>query len=331
MDGDRLDDRIDDELARRIRACLAHLGNDTPAAPPLRRPRRAVGMLRAAAAVVLLALVAVTVILFVQSDDKVSAITPGLLRFDPIDESVGELFEQAAAAALTAGDDLPGGGVLYTETETWTLDADFGNEQRIVELTATVQERWTDATGAGRLEIRPGRTLEPGEVGGIFVPPDTATEPIVGVPISGLNVEQHGTVPDDADAIVTLETLGIGSSDDAELLRALAGLLRQEPFGAEQKAALWRSIGAIDGLDVLGTTTDRLGREAVGVALTSRTTGIETRTIFLFDPASATALAIEEVVTGDSRDLDIPTPALTGYHVIVDRTVVDGVGIRPQN
>jgi hypothetical protein len=325
------DDAIDDELARRIRASLSHLGNDTPAAPPIRSRRRSVGVLRAAAAVVVLALVAVTVILFVQSDDQVSAVTPGLLRFDPLDASAAELLEQAAVSALAAGDDLADGGVLYVQAETWTLDAVFGDERGTVGLTATVQERWTDPTGAGRLEIRPGRTLEAGEVGGIFIPPDTAAEPTIGVPISGLNVEQHGAVPDDADAIVTLETLGIGSDDQTELLRTLAGLLRQEPFDAAQKAALWRSVAAIDGLEVLGTTTDRLGREAVGVALTGRSTGIETRTIFLFDPATATALATEEVLTGDSRALDIPTPALAEYQVLVDSMVVESVGTRPRD
>ncbi|MEQ8717428.1 MAG: CU044_5270 family protein [Acidimicrobiales bacterium] len=325
------DDRLDDELARRIRASLAHLGNDMPASPPIRSPRRSVGVLRAAAAVVVLALVAVTVVLFVQSDDEVSAVTPGLLRFDPIDEGAAELLERAATAALAAGDDLSDGGVLYVQAETWDLDADFIGEAKNVAMTAIVEESWTDRTGAGRRELRPGRTLEPGEVGGVFVPPDTAGEATVEAPISGLNVEQHGAVPDDADAIVTLETLGIGSDDQTELLQALAGLLRREPFDAAQKAALWRSIGAIDGLEVLGSTTDRFGREAVGVALTGRSTGVETQTIFLFDPATATALATEEVLTGDSRALDIPTPALVGYHVLVDSVVVDSVGTRPQD
>lgn len=325
------DEGIDDELARRIRSSVAHLGNDTPAAPPIRRRRRSAALLRAAAAVVVLALVAVTVILFVQSDDQVSAVTPGLLRFDPIDADADALFEQAATSALAAGDDLPDGGVLYVQAETWTLQGVFGDELSTVELTATVQETWTDETGAGRLELRPGRTLEPGEVGGVFLPPDTTAEPDVGAPIPGFNVEQHGTVPDDADAIVTLETLQVGSGDDSDLFRTIAGLLLQEPFDAAQKAALWRSLGAIEDLDVLGTTTDRLDREAVGVALTSRSTGVETQTIFLFDPASGTALATEEVLTGDSRDLDIPTPALTGYHVQVHRAVVDEIGTRPQN
>lgn len=323
------DDGLDDELARRIRTAVAHLGTDTPASLPVRRRHRAAGALRAAAAVVVLALVAVTVVLVVQSDDQVSAITPGLLRFDPVDASAAELLEQAAVSALAAGDDLADGGVLYVQAETWTLDALFGDEGTAVGLTATVQETWTGRTGAGRLELRPGRALVPGEVDGVFVPPDTAGEPVIGVPISGLNVEQHGAVPHDATAIVTLETLGIGSEDQTELLRTLAGLLQREPFDAGQKAALWRSIAAIDGLEVLGTTTDRLGREAIGVALTSLQTGIESQTIFLFDPRTATSLAVEQVLIGDSRALDIPTPALVEYYMLVDRTVVADVGTRP--
>lgn len=331
----------DEELARRIRVSVAHLGLDHPASPPVhsrarRSPYRTANLVKLAAVFAVLVMIAVGALVVAGSGRDVSAVTPGVLRFDPVDEEPAALFERAAAAALEEGGAAPGSGeALYVLSEAWFLDTVVGEDGGTdVSLRSTVEETWVDAGGRGVRQVWPGRELEPGEVGDAFVPPDWSTTPDARFDEVVIGAGVASRVPDDPGPTVSLDTLGWaddGGDVDAQLFRAVAGLLLDAPLGPAQRSVLWSTLAEIDGVDVLGSTTDRAGREGVGVATTTDITGIETRWMLVFDPDTGRALALEAVMVGDTRDLDIPTPALSEFTVVVESTIVDGVGERPES
>lgn len=322
----------DEELAERIRQAVSHIGNKAP--PPLRarRQRRPRRLVATAAAAVVIAIVAFAVVVIVDSGGQASAIGPGLLQYEPVDTDAASLLAEAAAAALDAPS--PGSDdVYYTLREVWDLDIAVGETPFTddVTLRASTEEVWTEPSRRATVAIWPGRQLEPGDVTDTYLPPRYDSEPDTTFATPDLNAGITTRVPDDPAAIITLDTLGVAAdtNGDALLFEFLAGLLSQARLTPNQRAAAWNSLTTIDGLKVLGTTTDRAGRPGVAIATESRAVGLTTRLVFVFDPASGQPLAVEEVLLGDSGSLDIPTPALISYSTLIDAVYVPTVGDRP--
>jgi hypothetical protein len=80
---------------------------------------------------------------------------------------------------------------------------------------------------------------------------------------------------------------------DQEFL-LIGELLAQPGLTAEQRASLYRAAGQLDGIELLGPTTDPVGRGGEGFAITIG----NRRAVIVFDPINAAPLATEDYTDG---------------------------------
>src|SRR5207237_4444564 len=88
-----------------------------------------------------------------------------------------------------------------------------------------------------------------------------------------------------------------------EMFTEIGAVLREDPFPAKVRAALYRVAARIPGIQALGLTRDGIGRPALAVALDDTLYGM--RSELLFDPKTSRLLGERSVVVK-------PPPA---YHV----------------
>jgi hypothetical protein len=124
---------------------------------------------------------------------------------------------------------------------------------------------------------------------------------------------------------------GQGGNIDNELFTQVGDALRQQAAPPRLRAALYRTLALIPGVQYLGSVRDRLGRPAVGVARTDDANGAKTRHELLFDPKTSELLAEQEVMLGVPSGLRglIRPGTVTGDAVYLRRAAVDRLGQRP--
>jgi hypothetical protein len=88
-----------------------------------------------------------------------------------------------------------------------------------------------------------------------------------------------------------------------EMFTEIGDLLREDPIPAKVRAALYRVVARIPGIEMLGLTHDGIGRPALAVALNDTLYGM--RSELLFDPSTSRLLGEASIVVK-------PPPA---YHV----------------
>ncbi len=96
------------------------------------------------------------------------------------------------------------------------------------------------------------------------------------------------------------------------------------------RAALYRVIAHLPGVQLLGWQTDRLGRRGIAVALSHAEIGDEaTRRELLFDPASGEPLQTQLVQTAPLIDIPgtapLPRGTVLRYTVFIERGVVNSI------
>ena len=99
-----------------------------------------------------------------------------------------------------------------------------------------------------------------------------------------------------------------GRGGDAML--AIQSLLTEWTLTDAQHAAMLQSLLTYDDLEVLGSTTDRLGRAVVGIAAPGR--GDQTATL-LVSADSGRIVGIERSVLNDDEDLMVPAGTVVSY------------------
>jgi hypothetical protein len=99
-----------------------------------------------------------------------------------------------------------------------------------------------------------------------------------------------------------------GRGGDA--MRAIESLLTEWTLTDAQHAAMLQSLLTYDDLEVLGSTTDRLGRPVVGIAAPGR--GDQTATL-LVSAESGRIVGIERSVLNDDEDLMVPAGTVVSY------------------
>jgi hypothetical protein len=108
-----------------------------------------------------------------------------------------------------------------------------------------------------------------------------------------------------------------GPPEAAELLTAARDLRAARAIDPTLEAALLRVLATRPELISLGTATDRLGRLVDAVALDSDYSGLPTRYVLLFDPASGQLLGSEDVLTKSAGKLAVPIPSVISYAIYV--------------
>ena len=122
-----------------------------------------------------------------------------------------------------------------------------------------------------------------------------------------------------------------GAREDVAATFHFAGTFLQAGAPPQVRAALYRLIQGLPGIEALGPMTDRLGRHGTGVGFTQY--GV--RDVLIFDPATSAVLEREGIAVDPTR-IDMPpgearfrAGEVINYTVYAASGVVDSVGAVP--
>lgn len=116
----------------------------------------------------------------------------------------------------------------------------------------------------------------------------------------------------------------------ASVFEVIADRLLLASTSPTLRAALYRVIAHLPGVQLLGWQTDRLGRRGIAVAISHAEVGDETtRRELLFDPTTGEPLQTQLVQTAPLTDIPgtapLPRGTVLGYTVFINRGVVNSI------
>lgn len=232
-------------------------------------PRRRTGVVwagvtTATAAIAIAILVAVNVLMPAQT---AVALTPPLLKYSPAG-SLDDLLDDAEQQLAAPPDTVQRSEV---HSVTWGWNVEMGSK-RVEIVPQEVSFEWS-ATGGSSTTITAGDSYwsrnerppgvepspyKPGQlIDRVVTPPENFTLAPDAVALTGSTK---------ADLERALAVFGATpDSTSGELLAAATGLLQYWTLDDEQHATLLELLDEAGGLTVLGRTTDRIGREVIGI------------------------------------------------------------------
>ncbi|MFT4157575.1 MAG: hypothetical protein QM630_06565 [Microbacterium sp.] len=236
------------------------------------------------------------------------AATPPLLDVTPMSASAPELLKEMETMRLTGAESRS-----TIRAQTWALNTSIDEDGTIV--SSVVEPQWSETTFSadGSVHYRlvaaepfPGQSddslPEPGAVlvDETFLPGDWDSPIEQGPP---------------TDVAAVGDYLAAFSGDDAlsagQTLREVTSIVSNYLLTPEQEAALIGYLSTLDGLQVSGSTTDRLGRTGIVFSASDRAPG-EAEDRLIISPRSGQILAAETLYTGSTRT-DITSPAVIDY------------------
>jgi hypothetical protein len=114
-----------------------------------------------------------------------------------------------------------------------------------------------------------------------------------------------------------------GGEADTGATFQFAGTFLQSGAPPEVRAALYRMIESLPGVEPLGPMTDKLGRHGVGVGLTQY--GV--RDVLIFDSATSAVLEREGIVADPSQVHPLPGSAQYSVGAVINYTVYEASGV----
>jgi hypothetical protein len=302
-----------------LAAILRTPREDPPPAPRRRLPRAALAAALATAAA------AVALAVLPSDDDRGSAAARAL-------NDVAGIAEAKAAPA-------PQRGVAYSVIETASLGTN-GDPPPFSVLLPSRIERWARPDGSGRVIATDRPPVFPGDrdrrrwiaagrpdLGEVtrsdkrFGPGELNDVADPGLPPSRDLPTEPGALEDALRRVADQH-----SAPDVKVFELAARVLAQANPSPELRAALYRLLAGLDGVEKLDRTRDPRGRPAAAVAVESDYSGQPTRTVLYFDPETAEPLGHTEELLVEVMYTDGP---VQGYEIVVARGVVDAVGERP--
>lgn len=327
MNDDELDDLLrrsapvsangDVALTLRQQAILDNIvANPRQVRRPRRRAKsRRVGWRVLAPATAMLAafVVVVVVVLNPLAAAPASAWGPVPLSYTASARSVEEVVD----AARVRADEQPGGPAVRGGVSTsWNLSvADDGTPQRVVDIVPSVADLTWSADLSGQLVTTVGQPYRA----------DGSGESALGddVPEPGSLIDDRIYLPGEYPALVPdadlLDAEGFQAlllmiapdlSSPGDALGLVQGLLSEWTLTTTQHADLLQALTVYDNLQVLGTTTDRLGREVVGISAPSSQ---DREATLLVSLATGRIVGIEHTVRGDADPLGVPAGTVISY------------------
>lgn len=290
--------------------------------PTHRHSRGPVALFIAAPIAALLAIFVVVVgVLQPYAAAPATAFGPTPLEYQPTGQTTEEVVQVAQRRLQDgAGASAP---IRAATSTAWNLAvAEDGSGQRTVAISPSVSElTWTEDL-AGTLVVRAGEPyFADGSSGS--VPTDAAAAP-------GTILDDRNFAPGEFPA--QIPELGmLNATETADLLELLApdrsrpgdaflgmhALLDEWTLTNEQHSALVGELLRYDNITVLGTTTDRLGRDVVGLAGPSSRPG--QRTTLLISASSGRIVGIETAVVEDDELLMVPAGTVISYTLWKDQ------------
>ncbi|HEX9356476.1 MAG TPA: hypothetical protein VF933_22005, partial [Streptosporangiaceae bacterium] len=114
-----------------------------------------------------------------------------------------------------------------------------------------------------------------------------------------------------------------GGHQDAAAAFEFAGTFLQSGAPPRVRAALYRMIENLPGIESLGPMTDKLGRHGIGVGLT----GYGVRDVLIFDPATSAVLEREGIAVHPSQILVPPGAPKFVAGELINYTVYKASGV----
>lgn len=293
------------DTAQRRRARLALIAAATVRGRrffwPLTRPRRTVLV------ALVIALVAIGL-----------ARAPFLLT--PADPAAVAALQQAATVAAGGEALVIGDGYLYTKTDAlWRFGG--GHFQYLRPL---VREDWVAADGSGRIREAVGELIFLSEA-------DREAFLAGGFRVYALNEDfgpgglepqfDNASLPTQVDALREAVRQRAAASHpwprtDAQMFVIIGDLLRDPLTPPAVRAALYQVAAGLPGIELLGETTDRIGRPGMAVAMTMH----QLQEVIVFDPTTSELL--EERTVGLEPYGDTPAPIMWGYATYLEAKIV---------
>jgi hypothetical protein len=114
-----------------------------------------------------------------------------------------------------------------------------------------------------------------------------------------------------------------GGATDYERFTIVGDLLRETVAAPTLRAALYRVAASLNGVELIGSMTDRAGRTGTAVSMTSDQSrvGLERR-VLIFDPQTSSLLAEEDVLLNKVDWLDAEPPQVIGYNTYLVSDIV---------
>jgi hypothetical protein len=114
-----------------------------------------------------------------------------------------------------------------------------------------------------------------------------------------------------------------GGTENAAATFEFAGTFMQSGAPPRVRAALYRMIQNLPGIQSLGPMTDKIGRHGIGVGFTQH--GV--RDVLIFDPATSAVLEREGVATDPSQIPVPPGRAQFRVNAVINYTVYEASGV----
>jgi hypothetical protein len=305
---------LPEDRHRQLKEQFLHQLNDPPKARP-RRARLAFRIATAVAAVVVVALGAVSVLGF------------GVGKFWAGQTEAGDLLERIALVAANSTDIPPADQVRddqYEYIETYggygglniTVDGNGHETAQPVPLDLRQRQIWKSVDGKRPGLVRDGRLSSD----------DVVLDVSGDVYLNNPTFRYLASLPTNPDVLLAkiyLETWGAGSGPQAEAFVTIGDMMRESIVPANLAEGLYKAAARIPGITVVDDATDALGRHGIAIA---RTDGIA-RTEWIFDKTSLQFLGERSVLTEAMGP--VPAGTVTASTAIVVRAIVDRAGQEP--
>lgn len=236
------------------------------------------------------------------------AATPPLLVVTPVNSRAPELLQEMEKVVR----ENP-----YTRriirSQTWTLSVTIGDDGEA--HSAIVEPRWSETRFAvdGTVRYRLIAAYPfPGQKNADLPKPGTILSDEVFAP-GTWDVDPDGGPPRDPDQVGSYLAARTENThlSSFEILRELSTVLSLYPVDSEQEAALIHYLQTLQDIEVLGTTADRLGREAI-VFGARDSTGSELEDRLFISPETGKFLASETIYYGQDYP-GITSPTVIDY------------------
>jgi len=253
----------------------------------------------------------------------------------------------AAQALLTAADaaesqppltttTLAGGtpdapGVRYVRLEAGSLATiSIGTDQSYSAFVRTTREQWVASDGSGRVSeslVGVDYPSDADRIGWTRFDGELRLTMNENFGPGGLVYEDYDSLPTDPVALRrALEQVPHGAwPNDVGLLWAAEELLRDGGTPPSLRGALYRVVASIDGIQLLGEVTDRLGRVGTGVALEYTGNGLKWRDVMVFDAQSTALLESETLLLSTTAKYRIDPPITVSWKTYLESGLVNAV------
>ncbi|TQJ31067.1 hypothetical protein [Microbacterium sp. SLBN-146] len=303
-----------DSLTLRQQTILASIVEQTPRRQTPRTRRLALTLLTPLAAALAILTVLSVSLLTIFGTSPAAAWGPAPLVYQGTTATVEETVTTATQLLRASGE--PAVAERTSASTAWNLSVDeAGSPEQVLSILPIVTELTWAADLSGRMVTIAGEPF-PADGGESAVPDDDTWAPgaVIDDRVYGPG-EYPAAFPDaadlDADDIAQLYALVAPDPQyPGDALFAVAGLLTEWTLTADQHADLLEGLLVYEGLRPLGTTTDRLGREVVGIAAPGAD---EREATLLLSASTGRIVGVERTVLSPDDALGVPDGTVISY------------------